>query len=1132
MVLFNRKVAVLIAIVFSFAFAEMVSAAIYYTPTYANVSENFMLNITVSAPALTGNISELRVNNYANPPFSINATSNYSGSPGQYFSQIPGGNNFKWFNASGTGLVNATQNQSFTLWMNNTLAGAPSNYRFEVCIYNSTNTSTTRLCTADDPYFVEVVNITIGINFGFTGYVKNETGGWQNQTNVTIYDYVTSAGGPPSEVPIMSALTDGNGLFRLWGVNGSKSLYKLKMFWANSSTPARVHYVGTNLPPFPGNMFYPVPPPPGSENMPKFKKMPNINGSIFYLQPAATINISARGNTTPGAMDVQFGYEVVDQAVGFPIESNIRTGVWNKEVNVPIGRSYTIIAMRDPITFSPDYAFCMSAPGSMNATACPAPPTSAEVLSANLTQGGYVNKVMNLSFTMQYLSGCINLSGNTSKINITNVITRLTPWAGFVPPIDAKISTFNISNSSTGYAENIVYNDQVKCAGYDAFYNMSLMGSSNGIGYLIEFYGKNASDVAGNPGSAVNLAAFQNLTMNESSKFMNVTLKPLAGAYQVVPGASLNTSRMKIFVHNSSGSDSANAITTSMHVEIKVKHPVFGTMHYIVEDISGGITYLPILANSTWAKISVYPNEAPPVEKTLNLLATQNNITLQVGEMTFRKPLSNGSLDSQGINVSNKDIDPNTGVNMTFYRNGVGCNTPNPPSSCILTQMNANDFNPMVVMMAGKVNLELKMTGSGTTLYFINFDLMSAKPPTNSIMSNNASSASANAQVWEAGSFVPHVYDYAYVVMPYSVISTDSNYINESYSSFNMSIPHFKDENWVKVWNNTNNDTTQLPDDYADYNVGAYAALVTDAGAACSLTNTTAVCYWDKGNNSFVLKVPHFSGVGSSITGTAPAGTAAETAAATTGSTGATTGAVTSESRTFATVTKDSENTYRLSDQETIGVNAVLFTATEDLESVRVTVSKLTSKPSSVSTPVGGLYRYIEVSAPKLEGKTKEAKIQFEVTKAWLDSNDYAAEDVILMRFANDKWNVLTTSKLSEDSSKAYYEAVSPGFSYFAITAQKEAEEEPAAEEATNLTTDLEVAPIAAAVEEQASKISLTWLWITIGVLVVIFLAVLGFKKKSLLIFWREPTDKERQEIIRGEFLSRKKQQSWGSGKD
>lgn len=1139
----NNKVALLIAIVFSLACVQMVSAGVTYSPTYANTSENFMLTINISTNSNNPNVTQIIVVDESQMPFAVNYTSNSSSitTPGAvYF--VSAGLRLVWFNLSDTALVPNGSVTNFTIWMNNSMAAAPSARKIHVCLFNSTNTTVlgmqTRLCSASDPSFISNQTITIGVNFGFTGYVKNDTGDLQPGTNVTIYDYVTTAGGPPSEIPLASAISESNGMFRLWGINGTGAtrLYKIKLVYNNSA--GRATLVGPNLPPFPSTMFYNVPPPPGAENMPMFKKMPAINGSTFYLQSAATINISAvanvpDSNSTSNA--VKFGYEVVDQAVGFPIESNVRTGVLSKEVIVPIGRSYTIIVMRDPVTFL-SYDWCRTDEGinEMNDTACPSPPTSMQVTSTNLTQGGMVQAALNLSYSMQYLSGCLSLSGNISEINITSVITRLTPWEGFVPPIDAKISAFDITNSTTGYAGNLVYRDKEKCNGSLAFYNMSLMGSSSGIGYLIEFYGKNASNEAGNPGNAVNLGAFQNLTMTESSKVMNITLKPLAGAYQVIAGTAVNTTKMKLFVQNSSGA----AITTSMHVQVKVKHLVFGTMNYIIEDISNGVAYLPILANSTWAKVSIYPNEAPPVEKTLNLAATQNNITVQVGEFTFRKPLANGSLEF--VNVSNKANDASTGINMTFYRNGEGCNEPNPPSSCLLTQMDANDFNPMLVMMAGKVNLELKMTSSGTTLYFINFDLLSAKPPTNSIMNNNATtmSASSQTQTWEQGSFVPHVYDHAYVVMPYNATAGANNYINESYSGFNMSLPFLKDENWAVVWNMSTNTTAQLPDDYTDFNAGSYAPLLTSAGAACSLTNTTDVCYWDKTNNWFVLKVPHFSGVGSGITGlapVAPTGTAAPDTGSSSGSSLGATETEVSESRIFANIAADSENTYRVSNAEKIGINALLFTATEALENVRVSITKLVSKPSSISpNPVGGIYRYIEIDAPKLEGKIKQAIIQFEVTKKWLEDNEYEPEHIRLSRFADGSWRELTTSILTEESDRVYYESTSPGFSYFAITAKKAAEETPAKTSATaeETPTAPELPPVAGEVKESITGNVVKTLLIIIGVLVVLFLAVLGYRKKHLLIFWREPTDKERQQYLRGEFLNRKKQQSFGSGRD
>ena len=297
--------------------------------------------------------------------------------------------------------------------------------------------------------------------------------------------------------------------------------------------------------------------------------------------------------------------------------------------------------------------------------------------------------------------------------------------------------------------------------------------------------------------------------------------------------------------------------------------------------------------------------------------------------------------------------------------------------------------------------------------------------------------------------------------MPYNATSGASNYINESYS-FNMSLPYLKDENWAIVWNRSTNTTAQLPDDYTDFNTGSYAPLLTSAGVACNFTNTTDVCYMDKGNNTFVLKVPHFSGIGSGITGTTfasitSAATIADTTAASSSTGGAATAQAVSESMTFTNIAANAEKTFRLGKAGDVGVNALVFTTIGELENVKITVTKLLSKPISViSSPEGGVYSYIEVNAPKLEGNTKEAKIQFEVTKKWLADKEYAAEGITLMRFANNKWNALTTSKLREDSGKVYYEAITSGFSYFAITSTKQ--EGPTEEQLKEgFTTTLEV---------------------------------------------------------------------------
>ena len=53
--------------------------------------------------------------------------------------------------------------------------------------------------------------------------------------------------------------------------------------------------------------------------------------------------------------------------------------------------------------------------------------------------------------------------------------------------------------------------------------------------------------------------------------------------------------------------------------------------------------------------------------------------------------------------------------------------------------------------------------------------------------------------------------------------------------------------------------------------------------------------------------------------------------------------------------------------------------------------------------------------------------------KSWLTSNGAAESDIVLWRYASGNWNKLETKLVSSDGSFANYEAVTPGFSTFAI---------------------------------------------------------------------------------------------------
>src|SRR3989344_5061087 len=106
---------------------------------------------------------------------------------------------------------------------------------------------------------------------------------------------------------------------------------------------------------------------------------------------------------------------------------------------------------------------------------------------------------------------------------------------------------------------------------------------------MIEFHAKNASNDAGNPGSAWNFAAFLNLTSRDNNEQVNVSAYRLAGSYRWdnLTGAK-NTSMIKINVVNSSG----GAITTSINANVKIRNTAaaLGNVYYMIQDtdISNG----------------------------------------------------------------------------------------------------------------------------------------------------------------------------------------------------------------------------------------------------------------------------------------------------------------------------------------------------------------------------------------------------------------------------------------------------------------------------------------------------------------------------------------------------------------
>ena len=739
------------------------------------------------------------------------------------------------------------------------------------CLVRDTNTSNMKASETN------ATNVSFVINaFSFNGWVKNTTFNNVSGANISIYEFVMGQSGPPTQRMIKSTTTTASGQFNLTNVMSNASqgqgmtIYKISATLNNSD--GDVIEIGPTLPPLPSPPF-------------RF----SMSGGTFYLQNATTIRLYAYNNisnetgtgvTTIGnnQSNIKFGYEVIDQALGFPIDSSIQSGVSSVNVSVPANRNYTVMLLRDPYSFR--ISDLCNGPGKMNVTDCPAPPLSVSVTGNNIYNGVnstdinstryliIVNK--SLAFTQANLTGCLNVAGNRTEVNITDVMAKMIPWEGFVPPIKAEVSDFSKSDANSFKAGA----NGMGCT--LGTYNLSIMGASSGLLWMIESYaGTTGNTTVGNATSEEQFVSFQNVTMNTTTNIRNMTLVKAFGSYNV--GGDVNTSKIEIAIIDSNGTAPQDA-----HIELFVRSPVFGTMSYMIESLTNGKFNFTFPNNTQEAYVRVYTNQFAPKEQKVKLYSSDvtgiNRTNVTIFAFNPRMVLENGSLSST-----------KTSITMRFMKYSTACNVYTPDQvACKVGDDKSANFDPLGAMMAGKINLWMK-TRTNITLYFINVDMLANGPP-DATMNDNASSATSSStsaeQVWKFGSAAPKVYDKVMIGIPYNA-SIDEN------MSYVINISTLYDNDWNTAWNMTANTTAQLPVEYSDFNTTWFTT-----GMTCSNTSTASVtsgsCYMNVTNNrdelsngTFWMTIPHFSNTANKITGAAVATTATT---ATTSSTGGSSG--------------------------------------------------------------------------------------------------------------------------------------------------------------------------------------------------------------------------------------------------
>ena len=128
------------------------------------------------------------------------------------------------------------------------------------------------------------------------------------------------------------------------------------------------------------------------------------------------------------------------------------------------------------------------------------------------------------------------------------------------------------------------------------------------------------------------------------------------------------------------------------------------------------------------------------------------------------------------------------------------------------------------------------------------------------------------------------------------------------------------------------------------------------------------------------------------------------------------------------------EKAYMILSLNNTPVTKIEFSVKNETNKASLKFTKLDSKPNNVTQPSGTVYNWFSIEPNNLvEDNLFEVKFSFRVEKEWINLKRVSPNYITLARWSKGTWNELSTSLVKNDSSFYYYEAYSPGFSYFVI---------------------------------------------------------------------------------------------------
>jgi PGF-pre-PGF domain-containing protein len=128
-------------------------------------------------------------------------------------------------------------------------------------------------------------------------------------------------------------------------------------------------------------------------------------------------------------------------------------------------------------------------------------------------------------------------------------------------------------------------------------------------------------------------------------------------------------------------------------------------------------------------------------------------------------------------------------------------------------------------------------------------------------------------------------------------------------------------------------------------------------------------------------------------------------------------------------------------EREGISATSVSLEVSEKVGTCNVVVKGFSSRPSGVSeTPPGRVHSYLNITTTANRSRVSRVTIGFSVGRSWIEGNSIDNRTIRLMRLEGN-WTGLPTTLTGSDNTSLRFTAVSPGFSWLAVTGREIGEE-------------------------------------------------------------------------------------------